>query len=155
MEQLTLGTNRLIKPTQRRFNGAWLESQQSAIHILPQVASELTNGKYQTDFDLAFEFAQRTLVSVQNRGDDATAFKVKCDLWWLKAITDEASPYQLVELSAEQYRHAAHIREAFPRSVFHRRQNDTLEDHPDAVLVSQALELRLGGSVCGIHKSTP
>ncbi len=136
---IALDTNRLIKPTQRRFNGAWFESDEQRIQILPQTATELTNGKFAGDLESAIRFARETLQNVLRRGDLETAFKVRCDLWWMDAFKDTSPLYELVKLSPSQYQQARALREALPRRAFPGVDEHGVHESKDMLLVSQAM----------------
>ncbi len=139
MQQIALDANRLLKPTQRRFNAAWLESVGDSINVMPQVAAELTHGKFVVDPHIALQQARETLRLVRERGDTQVAFIVECDIWWLSELIDDASPYRLLALSRDEYAQASEIREALPSKAFPEIPKEDIPSESDAVIISQAL----------------
>ena len=136
---IALDTNRLIKPTQRRFNGAWFESDEERIQLLPQTATELTNGKFAGDLSSAILFAEDTLRHVTQRGDFETTFKVRCDLWRMRMFSEKDGLYQLIDMTPDQYRQARALREALPLRAFPRVSTEDRHEDGDMLLVSQAM----------------
>ncbi len=136
---LALDTNRLIKPTQRRISAAWLESTGDTLTVLPQVAHELTHGKYNTDLELALKQSYETLDAVYMRGDTHIGFIVECDIWWIKELLDKDSMYTIAELNREEYERSIDIRKSFPVEAFPSRSREDLTNDSDAIIISQAL----------------
>ncbi len=132
-------SNRLMKPTQRIFSAAWLESIAETVHVLPQVARELTHDKYVVDPIADLEAAKNTLRRVQQRGNERIEYIVACDVWWLNEFVRNESPYELVQLNAAKERYAAELRKVFPRSAFPHEHKDDIETCHDAIIVSEAL----------------
>ncbi len=136
---VAVDTNRLVRPTQRRFNAAWMECSDETLKILPQVAIELTHGKYLADLEFSLEQARHALASIRNRGDQHTAFIVECDIWWLRELLRNDSPYALLELTPEEYEQSAEIRQAFPADAFPAARKHEVASDSDAVIVSQGI----------------
>ena len=139
MLQISLDSNRLMKPTQRRFNATWLEFSGDALNVLPQVARELTNGKFIGDLDSSLDYAAEALRIARQREDEPIAFIAACDLWWLDEFIRQDSPYRLVTLSREENIQATELRRSLPSEAFPRIGKEDIVTDSDAIIISQAL----------------
>ena len=140
---LTFDTNRLLFPTQRRFNTAWMELQGERLRVLPHVARELTHFRF--DFrDAAATQEQLTdarerLDREQNQLTRKEHLLRAADLWWARALSDPASPYELVTLTAGQRERVEGLCAAFPPEYFPRTPREQVPEYGDAIIIAEAL----------------
>ena len=117
-------TNTLIRPTQRKLVGVWMDDVDLPTLVLPQVRSELT---------------RRPVVS--------RSF-ASCDDWLMMEQTPGA-PFRWPRLDREQELLALDIRQMFTQPCFPNTPVDDIEDHGDAIAISEALVLGVDLMVTG------
>ena len=117
-------TNTLIRPTQRKLVGVWMDDVGLPTLVLPQVRSELT---------------RRPVVS---RGF------ASCDAWLLMEQMPNA-PFKWARLEREQELQALDIRQMFTQPCFPNTPVDSIVDHGDAIAISEALVLGIDLMITG------
>ena len=117
-------TNTLIRPTQRKLVGVWMDDVHLPTLVLPQVRSELT---------------KRPVVSRSFASSDA----------WLMMEQTPDAPFRWPRLDREQELQALDIRQIFTQPCFPNTPADNIEDHGDAIAISEALVLGVDLMVTG------
>ena len=117
-------TNTLIRPTQRKLVGVWMDDVDLPTLVLPQVRGELT---------------KRPVVSRSFASSDA----------WLMMERTPDAPFRWPRLDREQELQALDIRQMFTQPCFPNTPVDNIEDHGDAIAISEALVLGVDLMVTG------
>lgn len=121
-------SNTLIRPTQRKLVGCWMERAGLPTLILPQVWRELTA----TPVGLS---ATRHVLAWQRMRDTPSA------------------PFRWATLSAEQAQAALELRRNFTQACFPRALPDEIENDSDAIIISEAIALNTDVLVTGDIRS--
>lgn len=117
-------TNTLIRPTQRKLVGVWMDDAGLPTLVLPQVRSELT---------------RRPVVSRGFASSDA----------WLMMEQTPNAPFRWPRLDREQELQALDVRQLFTQPCFPNTPVDNIVDHSDAIAISEALVLGIDLMVTG------
>lgn len=117
-------TNTLIRPTQRKLVGVWMDDVRLPTLVLPQVRKELT---------------QRPVVSRGFASSDA----------WLMMEQTADAPFKWPRLARRQELQALDIRQMFTQPCFPNTPVDGIVDHSDAIAISEALVLGVDLMVTG------
>ncbi len=117
-------TNTLIRPTQRKLVGVWMDDAKLPTLVLPQVRHELTRG-----------------LRADGGFNSAAA--------WLMAQDSPDAPFKWASLDREQEQRALEMRRMFTQSCFPKTPVDRIETDGDAVAVSEALVLGVDFMVTG------
>ena len=138
--RITLDTNRIMFPTQRRFNAAWREMSGDKVALLPQVAHEITHRRLDLD-DLDNEIIrlEATLARMGNLGTRRSRLFVQSDLWWAEEFLRSQSPYDLIRLSREQNERVDAICDAIDPGAFPGISPQQVSTHSDTIIIAQAL----------------
>ena len=137
---ITVDTNRIMFPTQRRFNAAWREMSGERLRLLPRVASEIMHRRIDTEFlEDEVERAEAGLARVRNSATEKELLKRESDLWWAKELLRDDSPYELISLSREQRERAEEICEHIDPRPFTSLRPEEVPLHDDTMIIAQAL----------------
>lgn len=137
---LTLDTNRILFPTQRRFNAAWQEMSGAKVRLLPQVAREVTHHRIDLEFlDDEVRRAREALTRVRNHATKRELLLRKSDLWWANELLRKDGLYELVDMSLEQRERADAICEVIDPRAFPRTRPEEVPTHSDTIIIAQAL----------------
>ena len=117
-------TNTLIRPTQRKLVGVWMDDVGLPTLVLPQVRDELT---------------KRPAVSRGFASSDA----------WLMMEQTAGAPFQWPRFDRQQELQALDIRRTFTQPCFPNTPVDGIVDHGDAIAISEALVLGVDLMVTG------
>lgn len=137
---ITLDANRVIFPTQRRFNAAWQEMSGGKVRLLPQVASELTH--HRLDLDHLEDQAHRARAALRRAENTATRRELllrRSDLWWAEELLRDDGVYGLVSMTRHQHERANAICDAIDARAFPNVRRDEVPTHSDAIIIAQAL----------------
>ena len=117
-------SNTLIRPTQRKLVGVWMDDVGLPTLVLPQVRRELT---------------KRPVVYHGLASSDA----------WLMMERTPDAPFRWPRLDREQNLKALDIRRMFTQPCFPNTPVDNIVDHGDAIAISEALVLGIDLMVTG------
>ena len=121
-------SNTLIRPTQRKLVGCWMERAGLPTLILPQVWRELT---------------------ATPTGLSATRHV----LAWRRMQDTPSAPFRWATLNAEQAQSALELRRHFTQACFPRALPDEIENNSDAIIISEAIALDTDVLVTGDIRS--
>ena len=121
-------SNTLIRPTQRKLVGCWMERAGLPTLVLPQVWRELTA----TPVGLS---ATRHVLA------------------WRRMRDTRSAPFRWATLSAEQAQSALALRRNFTQACFPRALPDEIENNSDAIIISEAIALDTDVLVTGDIRS--
>ena len=121
-------SNTLIRPTQRKLVGCWMERAGLPTLVLPQVWRELTA----TPVGLS---ATRHVLA------------------WRRMRDTPSAPFRWATLSAEQAQSALALRRNFTQACFPRALPDEIENNSDAIIISEAIALDTDVLVTGDIRS--
>ena len=142
---ITFDTNRLLYPTQRRFNAAWLESTNGYVPVLPRVAAELTHHRFEFEpfdpdhFREDMAGAAKRLDHTRNQLTNDQVMAREADLWWGAQLAREPGAYRLVRLSPEQYERVSQLARAIPADYFPKTPAEDVPASNDMQIIAQAL----------------
>ena len=141
--RITFDAHRLLFPTQRRFNAAWMETRGGRVRILPRVLHELTHQRFDaTDpEDLADQLqeAKARLRRSRSRLTPRERMQRQAAIWWLTETLAADSPYELVRLTADERERVHDICQAIPADYFPRTAPEEVPEDGNAILIAEAL----------------
>ena len=137
---IALDTNRLLFPAQRRFNAAWHEMEGRQVHILPQVARELTGHLILAeDLETGRRRVSEDLQRAGNRGPRYLQMNRLSALWWADELLSPHSVYRLLTLTPEQEELADEVCRVIAPDAFPRILPDEVPENSDTRIIAQAL----------------
>ena len=137
---ITVDTNRIMFPTQRKFNAAWREMSGDRLCLLPQVAREIMHHRIDPEF--LEDEAERAKVGLARVRNSATARELmlrQSDLWWAEQLLNDDSPYGLIPMSREQHERAEAICDNIDPRAFPRIRPEEVPTSSDTLIIAQAL----------------
>ena len=137
---VTVDVNRVMFPTQRRFNAAWREMSGDRVRLLPQVAREIMHHRLDPEFmEEEVERARTGLARVRNSATEREILLRESDLWWAEELLRDDGPYELIPMSREQHERAEAICDHIDPRAFPRIRPEEVPTHADTLVVAQAL----------------
>lgn len=137
---VTVDTNRIMFPTQRRFNAAWREMAGDRVRLLPQVAREIMHNRLDPEFiEEEVERARTGLERVRNSATEREILLRESDLWWAEELWRDDGPYELIPMSREQHERAEAICDRIDPRAFPRIRPEEVPTHADTLVIAQAL----------------
>ncbi len=140
---IAFDTNRLSKVTQRRLCAAWMEQWGMKVHVVPQVAWEITGKMLDTSLpiDAAIDKMQAEYQKNTSSNNQATMNEIKgwkMRLWWGRELMDKKSPYKYMTFDGYMKDKAQKIAENLPKTAFPRTLPSRVSMDADALIISQA-----------------
>ena len=138
--KITVDANRLMFPTQRRFNAAWQEAAGRKLRLLPQVALEMTHRRIDPgDLENEIERARTNLERVRNSATHRELLLRESDLWWSEELLRPDSPYELIAMQTEERERAEAICENIDPRAFPGMRAEEVPTNSDTMIIAQAL----------------
>ncbi len=156
---ITVDTNRIMFPTQRRFNAAWREMSGGRLRLLPQVAREIMHHRVDPDFlEEEAERAKAGLERIRNSATERELLLRESDLWWAKELLKDNGPYELISMSREQREQAEAICDNMDAGAFPGIRPEEVPTHSDTIIIAQALatgqQMLVAGNMRSIEHNT-
>jgi len=138
--RLTLDTNRLSHPTQRRFNVAWHEMEGQDVRLLPRVAAEAMNRLIlPEDLETGRQRLVEDLERMGNRRSRNWRTAVRFALWWADELLSPDSPYHLIEMTPEDEEVVDEVCLAIDPHAFPSVRKENLPNNSDTRIIAEAL----------------
>ena len=138
---ILLDTTELLRVMPRKLHAAWAELCGTKARMPPTVADELAPAGVLRSRTTALSVAEELLQPDAPALDDARRQQLERQAWWAAMWRDPASPYEKLELTAEQRELHTTLLINLPRECFPTANPLLLADNRDTQIVGETLAL--------------
>ena len=140
-ELILLDTTELLRVMPRKLHAAWAELSGTKVRMPPAVADELAPAGVLQSRTTALSVAEELLQPAAPVLADERRQQLERLAWWAAMWRDPASPYEKLELTAEQRELHATLLSNLPRECFPTANPLLLADNRDTQIVGETLAL--------------
>ena len=140
-ELILLDTTELLRVMPRKLHAAWAELSGTKVRMPPAVADELAPAGVLQSRTTALSVAEELLQPAAPALADERRQQLERQAWWAAMWRDPASPYEKLQLTAEQRELHATLLSNLPRECFPTANPLLLADNRDTQIVGETLAL--------------